>query len=140
MADEKNPFMDMFTSFGEQMKIPGPDLNDLMDAHRKNLAALQAATQIGTGAAQAVMDKQREALEETLADIAETVKNATNVGEGGAAAMAPLDLAKRSFDATLRNASDVSEIVKQGNMDAFNVLKDRVTESIQEMTGKQDKS
>ncbi|MEM7441130.1 MAG: TIGR01841 family phasin [Pseudomonadota bacterium] len=136
MADDKNPFLDMFTKFGEDMKIPGPDIGSMMDAHRKNLAALQSATQIGTSSAQAIMEKQRAALESTLADIAETVKGASGGGDASNMAMAPVELAKRSFDATLKNASEISEIVQKGNADAFNVLKDRVTESVQEMTGK----
>ena len=71
MASEsnKNPFMDMFQDFGKSMSIPGPDLNDMMDYHRKNLQALQAAVQVNTENAQTLMNKQRETLEQTLADI-----------------------------------------------------------------------
>lgn len=133
----KNPFMDMFQNFGQQMNIPGPDLSDMMDAHRKNLQALQAATQIGTSSAQAMMDKQREVLESTLAEIADTVQNASSSDPSGMM-MAPMELAKKSFDATIKNATEMAEIVKQGNMDAFNVVKDRVMESVEEMTGKKD--
>lgn len=134
MADDSNPFLDMFTKFGQDMKIPGPDIGSMMDMHRKNLAAFQSATQIGTASAQAIMEKQRAALEATLADIADTVKGAASGGDGDA--MAPIELAKRSFDTTLKNVSEISEIVQKGNMDAFNVLKERVTESVEEMSGK----
>lgn len=143
MADDstKNPFMDMFQDFGKSLNIPGPDVNDIMDHHRKNLQALQAATQIGSNSAQALMAKQREALEETLAEIAETVQKATSGGEASAMMSTPMDLAKKSFDATLRNTADMAEIVKQGNMDAFNVIRDRVVESVDELSGKKtDKS
>ena len=56
MADDnsKNPFMDMFQDFGKSMSIPGPDINDMMDYHRKNLQALQAAVQVSTGSAQSL--------------------------------------------------------------------------------------
>ncbi|MCH2163883.1 MAG: TIGR01841 family phasin [Marinovum sp.] len=136
MADDKsNPFMDMFSKFGEGMNIPGTDVSAIMDMHRKNLQAFQAVTQIGTSGAQAVMDKQREALESTLADISETVQSVTQ-GDTSGLMTAPTEIAKKSFDATIKNMSDVAEIVKQGNMDAFEVVKDRVTESINEMAGK----
>ncbi|MBC6443454.1 MAG: TIGR01841 family phasin [Rhodobacteraceae bacterium] len=135
MADESNPFLDMFTRFGQDLKIPGPDITAMMDIHRKNLAALQSATQIGTSSAQAIMEKQRDALETTLADIADTVKEASGTGDAGSMALAPVEVAKRSFDATLKNASEISGIVQKGNLDAFKVLKDRVIESVHEMTG-----
>ena len=66
--DSANPFLDMFQDFGKNLNLPGPDLNDIMEYHRKNLQALQAATQVGSGSAQALMAKQREALEQTLAE------------------------------------------------------------------------
>ena len=138
MADtQKNPFVDMFQNFGEKLNIPAPDVSNMMDMHRKNLQALQAVTSIGTSSAQAVMEKQRAALEEALADIAETVQGAAKGGGDANQIMtAPMDLAKRSFDAALRNAADVAETVQKGNMDAIEVLKERMTESMQELTGK----
>jgi len=135
MADKTNPFMDMFQSFGEQMKIPGPDLTQMMEIHRKNLQALQDATQIGTASAQAVMERQRATMEETLSDIASTVQARAQSNDPSAAMMTPLELAKRSFDATVANATEIGAIVQQGNVDAFNVLKDRVMECVEEMTG-----
>ena len=137
MADKpSNPIMDMFQNFGENLNIPSPDLNNMMDEHRKNLQALQAATKIGTASAQEVMDKQRAALEEALADITETVQAATKGGDASQMMTAPLDLAKRSFDATLRNTAEIAQTVQQGNMEALNILKERVTESVQELSGK----
>ena len=51
-ADDKNPFMDMFSNFGKSMNLPTPDVEGMIDYHRKNLQALQAATQVGTSTAQ----------------------------------------------------------------------------------------
>jgi phasin family protein len=139
MADDsKNPFMDMFQNFGKSMSIPGPDVTDIMDYHRKNLQALQAAAQVGSGSAQALMNKQREALEETLADISDTVQNATSGGDASGMMSAPMDLAKKTFDATLKTTQEMAEIVRQGNVDAFEVIKDRVMESVEELSGKKD--
>ena len=138
MADNKtpNPFMDMFQNFGQSMNIPGPDLNDMMDYHRKNLQALQAATTAGSASAQALMNKQREVLEQTLAEIAESVQAASSGGDPMSMMGSPLELAKKSFDTTLQNMTEMSEIVKQGNEESFNILKDRMMESVEELTGK----
>ena len=139
MADDstKNPFMDMFQDFGKSMSIPGPDMNDIMDYHRKNLQALQAAVQVGTGSAQTLMSKQREALEKTLAEISDGVQNATSKGGDVSAMMSsPMEVAKKAFDATVQTTTEMAEIVRQGNTDTFEVIKDRVMESVEELSGK----
>lgn len=135
-SSDKNPFMDMFTDFGKSLNLPGPDINGMMDYHRKNLQALQAATQVSSNTAQALMNKQREALEQTLADIADTVQDATQGADMADMAQAPMDLARRAFEVTLQNSKDVAEIVQKGNEETFQVLKDRVMESVEELTGK----
>ena len=137
MADSKdtNPFMNMFKDFGSSMNIPGPDLNQMMESHRKNLQALQAATQAGTQASQELMSKQRAALEATLADISDAVQEAQASGADPSAIMASqMEIAKRSFDTTVKNATEMSQVVQKGSTDAFEILKDRVMESIADLT------
>ncbi|MEM7060528.1 MAG: TIGR01841 family phasin [Pseudomonadota bacterium] len=138
MAD-KPQLLDMFKSFGENLNIPSPDLNKVMDEHRKNLAALQAATSVSTTSAQEVLEKQRDALQQTLSEIADTVQNASKGGETGQLMAAPADLAKRSFDNAMKHMADVAQTVQKGNMDVMNILKDRLTESMEDLTGGQKK-
>ena len=137
MADKKsgNPFMDMFQNFGSSMNIPGPDLNQLMEAHRKNLEALQSAAQIGSQTGQEMMSKQRAALEAALADISDAVQEAQANGTDPQAMMTgQMELAKRSFDATVKNATEMSQLAQQGSTEAYGVLKARVMESINELS------
>ena len=139
MAENKssNPFMDMFENFGSSMNIPTPDLNQLMGAHRKNLEALQAAAQVGSQTGQELMSKQRAALEAALADIADAVQEAQASGADPQAMMtSQMEMAKRSFDATVKNATEMGQLVQQGSTDAFEIMKARVMESIEELQGK----
>ena len=139
MADSKdsNPFMDMFQNFGSNPNIPSPDLSKLMDEHRKNLEALQAAAQVSSQTSQELMSKQREALETALADIADAVQEAQAGGTDPQAMMtSQMEMAKRSFDATVKNATEMGQLVQQGSADAFEIMKARVMESIEEMQGK----
>lgn len=136
MADkDTNPFTELFQGFGKSLSLPGPDINDLLDYHRKNLQALQAATQIGSQSAQALMSKQRDVLEQSLAEISDAVQEVRQ-GDPQAMAGSSLDLARKAFDATVQNATDMAEILVQGNKDAFEVLKDRVIESVEDLSGK----
>lgn len=135
--DSANPFMDMFKDFGSSMSIPGPDMNDMMDYHRKNLQALQEAVQVSTNSAQTLMEKQRGALEKTLADISDSVQNASSGATDPSAAMTTsVELAKKTFDATMQTTTEMAEIVRQGGTDTFEVIKTRVMESVEELTPK----
>lgn len=138
MADKKdsNPFMDMFQNFGSSMNIPSPDLNGLMEAHKKNLQAIQAAAQVGSQASQELMNKQRAALEAALADIADAVQEAQASGaDPSAMVTSQMEMAKRSWETTVQNATEMSQVVQQGSTDAFEIMRERVMESISEMTG-----
>jgi phasin family protein len=138
MADNsnKNPFMDMFQDFGKSMSIPGPDMTDIMDYHRKNLQALQSAVQVSTTSAQTMMDKQREALEKTLADISDSFQNASSSKDPSQAMASSVELAKKTFDATVQSTTEMAEIVRQGGTETFDVIKNRVMESVEELTPK----
>ena len=113
MADNNpmNTFMDMFKDFGANMNVPTPKIEDVLDHHRKNLQALQDAAQASSAGGQAMLAKQREALEETLSGIAEMVQGAS----GGAidptkAAGGATDLASKSFEMTVKHAGEMSAI------------------------------
>ena len=136
MADKsnQNPFMDMFQNFGQSMSIPGPDMNDMMEYHRKNLQALQAAVQVSTDSAQTLMGKQREALEKTLADISDGVQTASSGADPSAAMASSVEIAKKTFDTTVQTTTEMAEIIRQGGTDTYEVIKDRVMESVEEMT------
>lgn len=134
--DDKNLFMDTFTDFGKSMNLPTPDINGMLDYHRKNLQALQAATQVSTSNAQALMDKQRDSLEKTLADISETVQSASSGADPADMMQAPVEIARRAFETTLENTREMAEIVQKGNEDTFKILKDRVMEGVEELSGK----
>ena len=47
-------------------------------------------------------------------------------------------MAKRSFDATVRNATEMSRLMQQGSTEAFEIMKNRVMDSIEELQRKKD--
>ncbi|MEM7525839.1 MAG: TIGR01841 family phasin [Pseudomonadota bacterium] len=132
MADKSspNPFMDMFQKFGENLKLPGPEITDVVDYHRKNIQAMQDAAQASSAGAQAVMAKQREALEEALAGITDMVQN-----PGGAENMmtGQAEFARKAFEATMKNTKDISEIMRESGAESADILKKRIEESLEEI-------
>lgn len=137
MADnnQMNAFMDMFKDFGKNLNIPGPDVNDLVDHHRKNIQAMQDAASAASAGGQEVMNMQRAQLEAALKDIAEMVQGAMSGGIDPSKMMAgQAEFAKKSFETTVKNASEVGEIVKGSGEETFNILRTRMEESIAELS------
>ncbi|MDF1726465.1 MAG: TIGR01841 family phasin [Sulfitobacter sp.] len=139
MADKKdsNPIMDMFQNFGSSMNIPAPDLNSLMEQHQKNLQALQAAAKVGSDTSQDLMEKQRKALETALSDISDAVQEAQSGGvDPQAMVNSQMEMAKKSWEMTVQNATDMGLSVRQGSTEAFEILRARMMENIAELSGK----
>ncbi|MFN3261847.1 MAG: phasin family protein [Pikeienuella sp.] len=138
MADQmKNPFLDLFTKFGQDMNLPKPEIGNILDHHRKNLQALQEAAAIQSRGAQSMMDRQRAALEEALAEISEMVQEATKGGVDPANLMSrQAEFARKSFETTVKNATAMGEIMRESGTDSLDVLKTRVEAALSELQGK----
>ena len=139
-----NPFMDMFQKFGENLQLPTADVSSVMDYHKKNIQAFQDVVQVTSSGTRNLMNKQREALEETLADISEMIKTSSANRDPSQMMNNQMEFARKSFEATIKNTTEMGTIIRDMNMESYNVLKNRVEESISDiregMTGGKDKS
>ena len=133
MNDKMNPFMDMFQKFGENLKIPGADVNAVVNYHRNNIQAMTEVAQVTSSGTQAMMAKQREVLEETLAEITDMIQGASKNTDPGQMMSNQMEFAKKSFDATIKNTTEMGEILRETNMKSYEILKNRVQESIEEI-------
>ena len=138
MADKNpmNSFLDMFKDFGADLKLPTPEVDQILDHHRKNIQALQDAAQAASKGGQNLMVQQRDALEEALSGIAEMVQGAPEAAKNPSKLMSdPTELARKSFEMTLKNATDMQQIVSESGTETFNILRNRVEEGMSELTG-----
>lgn len=133
MNDKMNPFMDMFQKFGENLKIPGADVNAVVNYHRNNIQAMTEVAQVTSSGTQAMMAKQREVLEETLAEITDMIQGASKNTDPGQMMSNQMEFAKKSFEATIKNTTEMGEILRDTNMKSYEILKNRVQESIEEI-------
>ena len=128
-----NPFMDMFQQFGQNLKLPVPEVTSVMEAHQKTLAALQTALQAQTSGAQNMMEKQRDMLERSLAEIAEMVQEAYGDPDPSKAMNNQMEFARKSMDMTIKNATEMGEIMRDAGSESFEALKARVEEALAEL-------
>lgn len=134
--DPMSSFMNMFKDFGSNLNVPTPQVDTLLDSYRKDLQAWQDAARVTSEGGQAMLEKQREALEQALASIAEMVQDASANATDPAKMMSdPTALSTKSFEMTLAHATEMSEIARESGTEAFNILKNRVEESLADLTG-----
>lgn len=127
-----NSFFDMFKAMGKGMKVPGVDVDAILDYHRKNLEALEASAKAASTGANSVFDRQRELL-------AETLRQWTDISQLGKAAANPQDfmaqqaeLAKKSFETAVKNAGEMAELVGKSGTASIDILKKRIAEAMDE--------
>lgn len=135
MADtsQPNPFMDMFTQFGRDLKLPSVDVDTILDHHRKNLDALQRSASAAASGAQSLMSKQREILQETMREITEMAQSYRAPGDPREMMSKQADFARRSFEAAVKNAGEVAEIVKKSGDESVDILRERIRATMDDL-------
>ncbi len=124
---------DMFQKFGENLKLPTPEVESVVNYHKKNIQAMQDAMPVASSGAQGMMAKQREQLEEGLAEITELVQGMSGKGSPTELMSDQLEFAKKSFEKTIKNTTELGEIARDSSTESFNILQKRVQDSIQEI-------
>lgn len=135
MAEKKttDDLVSMFLNFGKDMKLPAPDLEALVERHRKNLEALdKAAKTAGTGASQ-IMTRQREMVQEALDEISAMADEFKSGGDPKKLIEAQAEFARRSFETALKNTSEIAGLAQKSGGDAFRVLQQNMQETLEEM-------
>jgi len=123
----------MFQQFGESLKLPNTQINDVVEHHKKNIEAMQQIARNTSSGTQTLMAKQRENLEEALADISKLVQDAASSKDPNQAISDQVEFAKRSFEATIKNATEMGGIMRDTSTESFNILLKRVEESIEDI-------
>jgi phasin family protein len=143
MADNSfNPFANMdFGKFDvskmmQDLKVPGVDVNALMEAQRKNIEALTAANKAAIDGMQSVAKRQAEIMAQSLGEVsnlAQEFSASTNNPQEMSAKQA--EIIKQAFDKALGNMRELAEMVSKTNTEAFEVMNKRFTESLEELKG-----
>jgi|GEM_PF-303009 len=134
MTDKKatEDLVSMFMNFGKDMKLPSPDLEALVERHKKNLQALDtAAKTAGTGATE-IVTRQREMVQEALNEIATMAEKVKGGTDPQAMMTAQSEFAKRSFETAIQNTSELAGLAQKSSTEAFKVLQQNMQETLEE--------
>ncbi len=123
---------DELNKFFEQAKANfNPDA--LVDAQKKNVAALVEANKVAAAGYQDIFKRQVAMYEETVASVQSALSELGDSGLTADSQAKQVELAKASFEKAVANMTELAEATKKANEEAFEVVAARVRESIEEL-------
>ena len=131
--------LDMFSKLGQELKMPDVDVDAIIAHHRRNLEALERSARVTAEGASSVMNRQRQMLQDTLAEISDMAKQMRATGTPQEVMSKQAEFARKSFEAALKNASDVGDMVRKSSTDAMEILRARIREAMEEIRDGYDK-
>jgi phasin family protein len=130
---ETESILDMLSRLGSEMKLPKMDVEAMLSHQRKNLEAMEKSARAAASGASSVIAKQREALQATFNEIAEVAKGYDAPGNAQEFVSKQADFARKTFEAAVKNAGEVAEIVRQSGGESIDILRQRIQEAMSEV-------
>ncbi|MGC1951536.1 MAG: phasin family protein [Gammaproteobacteria bacterium] len=119
-------------TFGEY-KLPGIDVDALLEHNRKNVDALSAANKRMLENAQTVMTRQGEMLRQTLEEASAALKSLSSAGTPQDLVAKEGELIRHVFLRTLDNMREVADMTTQSSNEAFEAVNERVRENVDDI-------
>jgi phasin family protein len=130
------PFWDMDVSkMMADMKVPGVDMDALMQSQRKNIEALTAANKLAFEGMQAVATRQTEILRQTMDELSKMMQEMMAAGTPEDRMAKQADLTKAAFEKSLANMKEIAEMIAKSNSEAADVITQRVSATLEEIKG-----
>lgn len=131
--DFTNPFGNL-DELLKQFKVPGVDVNAIVESRRKDMDALIAANQATAAAMQQIAQKQTEILTQALQAAQESAQKLAK-GVGGAIdPMKQSELTRKAYEKALADMKEVGEIAQKAQTTAMSGITARAQQSAQEVT------
>ena len=120
----------MFAGF----TFPGFDVEALMATQRKNLEAFTQANQLAVEGFQAVAKMQVELARAAMEQASALVRDWSETSTPEAKLQKQAEFAKQALEKGVSNTRELVQLAGKTQTEAFDVLKKRFTESVDEMT------
>lgn len=139
MAKSNNPFeydfssMTDITKMFEQYKMPGIEVEKLVDAQRKNIEAITSANRVAFEGMQAIMQRQGEILRQSMSEASAVMQDMAAAGTPEDRMAKQAEVLKKAFETALANVKELAEMGAKSNTEAMETINKRVTESLDEV-------
>jgi phasin family protein len=123
-----------FTKLFADMKLPAmPDTEALLNAHRRNFEAFTAANRIALEGAQAVAKRHMEIMQQTMAELSESMRAMATSETPQAKAARQAELLKAAYERAVGNARELGDLIQRSNGEAIGLLNKRFAEAMDEV-------
>jgi phasin family protein len=133
MTEDTQSWLDRLRKFGSDLGLPKVDVDQLIDAHRKNLDALDRSVKVAAEGAKSLADKQREILESALTEAAAMARDFKPTGDPQQIVAKQTEFAKKAFESAVQNTRDVAELATKTTSDATAIIRDRLRDSLSDL-------
>ncbi|SAL21632.1 phasin [Caballeronia sordidicola] len=130
----KPEYSDPFSQFAamfQQYKLPGFDVQAILDARRKDVEALAAANRVAFGGMEALRDKQLEILRRALGDF-QTIAQQFAASPGKATTN-PTEVVQKALHQALADMQDIAQKTQQAQTEAYAIVTKRIEEAAKEL-------
>lgn len=124
--------MDMFADMGRQLSLPKIDYEALMETHRQNIEAVQNSALALSQDGRTLLARQQEIFTDVMRQSREMIAEFKPLGSPEEMAAKQAELARRTFDAMVKNTRDIAELMQKSSSDATAIIMNRIRESIAE--------
>ena len=128
---DNSSYNDMLRKFGTDLGLPKLNVDDLMQAQKKNLEALTQSAKVAAQGAQAVAQRQREVMEAGLREAATLAREykPLKVREN---ITLQSEFARKMFEIAVKGAQESASTARQSTTEAVKIIQDRMKESFEE--------
>lgn len=132
MANPNMPFMDV-NELLAQFKVPGVDINALMEARRKDIEALVTANRQAYEGMQLLAHRQAEMLKEAMTEWQAATEDMMSGKSPEAGAATHAELGKQTFEKALANMRELAEMATKSQSEAWEVVTRRFHENLEQL-------
>jgi phasin family protein len=136
-----NPFENVdlgkfdFTKWLGELKLPGVDVQTLMENQRKNIEAVAEANKLAVESMKAVAKRQVEMLTESMNAVASASQQiAAKASNPQEMTSKQAELATGAFEKVLANMRELAEMVGKSNSETFELMNNRFNENLKELS------
>jgi phasin family protein len=128
------PFMDMdISKLMKEFKIPGINIDTMMQSQKKNIEALTEANRIAIEGMQMVTRRQSDILRQTMEETATMMNEIMGTSPPEEKLIKQTEMVKMAFESALVNMKSLSDMVAKSNDEVAKVISKRVSENIEEL-------
>jgi len=132
--------MPEFDKMFDMGKMPGVDMQAMVDAQQKNVAALVEANKAAMAGYQELYKRQVALVQESFAKAKDQLQELQAQPMTADQASKNMEAMKSAMDKAMTDLNELTELAQQANTQAFNIIKDRFEESLAEFKAAAEKA